>query len=350
MKLRVGVVGLRRGRLYVEVFKLLPETEVVAVCDLDQSLAESIAQEFKVPAYFTDYVDMLDHGVDIAVISTPAPLHASQSIEALKRGIHVLSEVPAAYTLEECFKLVRTVEEVGVKYMMAENYIYLPSTEVISRVVSSGLIGKPIYVEGEYVHDCRYLMRDEKGVLTWRARLPPIQYCTHNLGPILRILDDRCKVAVGMNTGCNVAPELGAIDLEVGLFKTSKGVVIKVLNGFSVAREPMLIWLVVYGTKGVVEGRRCGWDDFKLYVEGLGMGDMARITPSTRYQGLTVPGGHGSSEYLLASGFVKSILEDSKPPIDVYEALDYTAPGICAHISAEMGGKPVEIPDFRKTQ
>ena len=349
MKLRVGVVGLRRGRIYVEVFKLLPETEVTAVCDLDRSLAENTAQEFKVPAYFTDYRDMLDHGADVAVVCTPAPLHATQSIEAMKRGIHVLSEVPAAYTLEECSQLAEIVEKTGVKYMMAENYIFLPYMETISRVVNSGLIGKPIYVEGEYVHDCRYLMKDDKGRLTWRARLPPIQYCTHNLGPILRILGDKCRIAVGMHTGCNVAPELKAIDLEVGLFKTVKGVVVRVLNGFSVAREPMLVWFAVYGTKGVVEGRRCGWDGFKLYVEGLGMGDMARIHPSTRYGAPEIPGGHGSSEYILARGFVRSIIEDFKPPIDIYEALDYTAPGICAHLSAEMSGRPVEVPDFRKT-
>ena len=58
-------------------------------------------------------------------------------------------------------------------------------------------------------------------------------------------------------------------------------------------------------------------------------------------------GGHGTSEYFMVDDFVRCILDDTKPAIDVYEGLDYTAPGICAHLSAEQGGKAVEVPDFR---
>ena len=47
--------------------------------------------------------------------------------------------------------------------------------------------------------------------------------------------------------------------------------------------------------------------------------------------------GHGVAEDRIVEGFVESILNDTKPPIDVYDAMDYTAPGICAHLSAEKG-------------
>ena len=180
------------------------------------------------------------------------------------------------------------------------------------------------------VKSCRALMkdRDGPGQPTWRASLPPIQYCTHSLGPILYLMNDRCVKAVGLHTGCNVAPDLGAIDMEIGVFKTEKGAVVKILCGFSIAREPTLLWYMVYGTKGCIEGPRCGWDKFKGYLEDIpSLQDMASYPFSTTYA-------KASPEDFLAEGFVKSIIEDAKPPIDVYEAMDYTAPGICTHLSA----------------
>jgi hypothetical protein len=50
----------------------------------------------------------------------------------------------------------------------------------------------------------------------------------------------------------------------------------------------------------------------------------------------------------MIDAFVESIKNDTKPPIDVYEGLDYSLPGLYAHLSAEQGGKILEIPDPRK--
>ncbi len=40
----------------------------------------------------------------------------------------------------------------------------------------------------------------------------------------------------------------------------------------------------------------------------------------------------------MFDAFIKSILDDTPPPIDIYKSLDYTLPGLCAHMSAEKGG------------
>ena len=55
---------------------------------------------------------MLDRSdVDAVVIGTPMQLHASQAVAALERGVHVLSEVTAGVSLEECEALVRACRE-----------------------------------------------------------------------------------------------------------------------------------------------------------------------------------------------------------------------------------------------
>jgi len=90
---------------------------------------------------------------------------------------------------------------------------------------------------------------------------------------------DRCVTAVGMHTGCNVDPKIGAIDLEVGLFRTGRGRIIKVLTGFSIVRELPLLWYVICGTKGCLETKGCGWDDHKAYFKPLSKGrEMTRVS------------------------------------------------------------------------
>ena len=353
-RLRIGVAGLRRGRALLAVFSHRPDCEVRAICDLDRGLAEKVAEEFGVPEVYTDFDEFLGAEFDVAVVATPAPLHAEQSVKALEAGRHVLCEVPAAMSLEECESVVRAVERTGRKYMMAENCCYFPFVGVWRRRLDAGAIGKPIYAEAEYVHDCRFLMRNPKtGEPTWRAKMPPILYPTHSLGPLLWLMEDRCREAIGLHTGCNSAPDLGAIDMEVGLFRTEKGAVIKVLCGFSVAKEPGLLYWSLQGTKGFLETKRAPRPSCEtfLYSEELPEASGLVEIPVSLEHPKAPPearlGGHGTAEWFMVEDFVKAVVEDSSPPIDVYTAMDYTVPGICAHLSAERGGELVEVPNFR---
>ena len=357
--LRIGIIGIgasqgvgsKRGRSFIRVFQALPQTEVTAVCDLDEGGLAEVEREFGIKALFTDYREMLSQELDAVVVAGPVPVHAEHAVAALESGKHVLSEVPACYKLSECKGIVDAVRESGKKYMLAENCCYYAYVETWKEIIRQGRIGTPIYAEGEYVHDCRSLMIDPQGQKTWRASLPPIHYITHSLGPIIQMMDARCVTAVGMHTGCNVAPEIGAIDMEVAVFRMSNGAVVKQLCGFSIAREPSVGWLSIYGTKGVLEGRRWDKDEFKGYFEDTpNLHGMVRLPLDFNHTNVpreALLGGHGTSEYFMIKAFVDSILNDTKPPIDVYDAMDFTVPGLCAHISAESGGKSVDIPDFR---
>jgi predicted dehydrogenase len=228
---------------------------------------------------------------------------------------------------------------------------YYAWVQAYKQIVDRGDLGEIMYAEGEYIHDLGSLAFDENGNKTWRASLPPIMYPTHDLGPILHIMEDRVVSAVGMHTGCRRRPEIGNIDMEVGLFKTAKGNVIKQLCGFSVAKEPAMHWFCLYGTKGQIESPRTPSGKHLLYVEGMpGLSSSIELPLSTSHQGAPAEaylGGHGTSEYFMVDDFVRCILDDTKPAIDVYEGLDQTLPGICAHLSAEQGGVPVEVPDLR---
>lgn len=345
--LKVGVVGLRRGTSLLRTFALHRDVQIAAVCDIDEDRAVNVKTEMGLEAAYVDYDEFLSHDMDIVVVATPLPFHVSQSIAALETGKHVLSEVPIANSIEECESLARAVKESKRKYMFAENCNYVYFVGKWREMVADGKIGKPIYAEAEYVHDCRGLMRDSEGSLAWRASMPPIYYCTHSLGPILSVIDDRCISAVGMSAGVNVAPDLGAIDMEVGLFQTESGAVIKILCGFSIERRPALHYYSIYGTEGCLETVR-GTDKSVAYFKGSGgMTELPYTRNHPQAPDSATIGGHGTCEYFMIRAFIESIVNDTTPPIDVYRGLDFSVPGLCAHISAQQGGKIVDIPDFR---
>ena len=352
--LKIGVVGLKRGMSFVNMFGRHPECKVVAVCDKQGDMAARVAQERDIPGVYEDFEQFLNDDLDVVVIATPPAFHVEQSVAALKSGRHVLSEVPAATSLEECHTLAKAVKESSAKYMMGANPNFWAFIESWREMVRQGRLGKIIYGEAEYISGAipgaPTLRRTADGKPTWRAFLPPIHYCTHSLGPILSLSDDRCVTAVGMHTGSNIDTEYGTIDMEVGLFKTEQGAVVKILTGFALRRQPGFHYYSVYGTKGCLEKRRDGAETIGYFEDIPNLHGMVNIPINTMHKGLpgwAAMGGHGSAEYVMIQGFIEAILEDKDPPVDVYKALDYTAPGLCAHISAEQGGKPVEVPDFR---
>ena len=93
---------------------------------------------------------MVAQDLDIIVIATPIELHAEQAIAALEAGKHVLCEQTAAYTVDDCERLVDTVKRTGKAYMMAENYCYFHYIREWRQVIEPGRLGKIFYAEGEY--------------------------------------------------------------------------------------------------------------------------------------------------------------------------------------------------------
>lgn len=354
-RLRVGHVG---GRIfYGQLFNAHPRTELVAMCDTNRETLENARKAFgmKSSQCFQNYDDFLKVDLDIVIVGTPISFHAEQSIKALESGKNVLSEVTAADTVKDCERLVHTVKRTGMKYMLAENMCYVHFIREWHKIVQEGKIGKIYYAEGEYIHQIRNLIRDpETGKPKWRANRAPIHYCSHSLGPLLMILDDRVikATALGKETNIMQGVGIGAIDMQVALFETEKGATIKLLRSSVVTREPPFHFYTIYGTRGCVENGRLGFrtDTSRgiLYIEGED--EVAReidwpiSDPNAPEEARR--GGHGTSEYYLIRDFIRSIDNDTDPPIDVVRAVDMTLPGLIAHEAAVKGNVWLDVPYF----
>jgi len=351
---RVGLVGVGRGSGYGHVFAQDERCEIVACCDANPDALARFQKELQLPdnRCFTNYEDFVNVEMDIVFIGTPIPFHAKQTIMAVESGKHVLCEVTAAYTVQECAQIVEAVKRTGKRYMLAENCCYWPFVKQWQQWILSGRLGEIFYAECEYIHEIRSLIVDPvTGNLRWRAKRPPLHYCSHSLGPILEITQDRIVRACGLGRSRRILPEgdVGGIDIQVALFETQKGAIIKLLRSSVAPRKPPLHYYMLQGTRGFVESSRRGIPGTgMLYVEDE-MSEPQDIEVSTIDASLPEAartGGHGTAEYALVQDFLLALESGQKPPLDEIRAMELTVPGLIAHESAMRGGCWLDVPLF----
>jgi len=355
-ELRCGVVGLGRGRLFVERLNAQPDCRVTAVCDTNERAFAGLSG----PECYTDFERMLDsEPLDVVAIVGPGPVHAPQSIQALERGLHVITETPCVYSLAEAAAVVKAVRRSGLKYMLAEDYLYAGFVQQFRAAIDAGELGEIVAAQGEYTHDCRdMLLLDPEGAYvpwaerasrtdtrpSWRATdLPPLQYCSHTLGPLLRLMGDRCVRVSGVSTGSRTFPEAGMVDYATAVMQTAGGRAITLTNGFGVA-HPFAFFLALCGTAGSIRCVHFGTPEVRIHRDG----------PDAGWRPLECgwydrPDGRNWLDVMFEE-FLTCICDDTEPPIDVFTAMDFTVPGICAHLSAEQDGAVVVVPDYRDTK
>lgn len=361
-KFAIGIVGAGRGATLAALFDQLPETEVLAICERIEERRSRVLRTCSRARGFTDYEAMLREPLDVVVVASAPPEHAEHVCMALEAGMAVLSEVPAAQTLEDAQRIVDAVRNTGQFYMLGENCNYYAYIHEWKRLVEAGMLGEVVYAEGEYVHDIRSITwgnrrgerfsprdagKHEDAEPTWRARYHPIRYITHSLGPLLWLLEDRCTTVSCLSTDARTQPEVGSPDMEVAIFNTTRNRPIRQLCGFSVPKEPGGQWYSLYCTRGWVEWKRAPWDSPRMYLEGQGMSEPSRMAWNVGMEGRLSGAGHGGIDGSLVVDFVRAMVNGDHSPIDVHVAMDYTLPGIYAAMSGERGGERLRIPDTR---
>jgi len=369
--LKIGIVG-KRGSAHAAGFRAHPGAELVALCEADPAALESEGNALGVNKRFLNYEDMLDH-VDAVFIATPMQLHASQTLIALEAGKHVLSEVTACVSLEECEQLVNAVKSSGLTYTMAENYIFSEENLTVQAMAERGLFGNAYFAEGEYVHDVKSYHHFPDGSSSWRMRWqvgePGNTYPTHSLGPVSTWFDASGHSAqpvsvVCWGSGIHTDPEHPHDDTTETLVRLKGGGLVRLRLDMMSNRPSETAFYGFQGTHGVFESGRGGRGPGQVWVgENPPPGPVPPIhlqwQPISNYYDLLPPitqkriaeakdSGHGGGDYLVAYAFVDAVLGEAANPVDVTRAVEWTAVGLCSTQSILQGGVPVAVPDYRR--
>lgn len=384
-KVRIGFVGLGpRGRgLLNDIVLQNPKAQVTAVCDVYSDRTEEGAKLVEEksgvkPFASDDYRDIVTRDdVDAVVIASAWESHIPIAIAALEAGKKVGMEVGGAYTVEQCFELVKCVERTGVPLMLLENCCYGRRELMVRNMVELGVLGEIVHCAGGYMHDLREEVAFGKERRHYRLRNYINRNCenypTHELGPIAKVLGinrgNRMVSLVSMASKARGLHEYimqkKSDDEELAGTHFNQGdivsTIIKCAGGETITLSldttlPRYYsrGFTVRGTKGMYEeatdsvfldggehsGRRENWGNAEKYSEKY----EHPIWKAYKESG--VQGSHDGMDWLEFDRFFDAILEDKPFEIDVYDAAAWMCITALSEQSIALGGAPVAIPDF----
>ena len=153
-KVGVAVIGVGFwGRNHARVFSELPESELVAVCDINPETAKFVAEKFDVEAY-TDSKKLLKReDVEAVSICTWTTTHAKEAVRALKAGKHILVEKPIASTVAEAKKIVGMAEKEKRILMVGFIERFNPGVERTYEMIKKGKIGAVVSATAKRVSE-----------------------------------------------------------------------------------------------------------------------------------------------------------------------------------------------------
>ena len=400
--LRVGVVGLGRGQAGISGFTLVPGGYIAAICDINAARRERTLKyladkKAPTPKIYgdkgpEDWKRMCeDPEIVLIYNSTPWQLHVPIALYAMEHGKHVVTEVPSAFTVEECWKLVETSERTQRHCMQLENCCYGENEMLAFNLVHLGLLGEISHGEGAYIHDLRtsnYNMWNEEtgsgGYWDyWRLRHNAVhggnQYPTHGLGPICLDMDinrgDRFDFLVSVDSKQAGFEEVGKglhaddpwrsglkvkmADMNTSIIKTVMGRTIMVQHNVGTA-HPYSRLNLIQGTRGVLQ-------DYPLRIaieESLGKGahgfdekktqeirqkykhplwktrdEIAKRMPVT---------GHGGMDFLMILRLSFCLQNGLPLDMNVYDLASWCCLCALTEKSADNRGRSMDIPDFTR--
>ena len=389
-KIKIGITGAGSfAQSFIPLFKAHPNVTSVALAEVLPERRHDVAAEFQIEDTYESHEALCSSDVDAVAIITQRHMHGPQAVEALNKGKHVYSAVPAAIKVEEIEELVSTVAATGLMYMMGETSFYYPAALYCRERFSKGEFGAFVYGEGEYLHDMShgfYEAYQHSGGEEWQkvAGIPPMYYPTHSTSMIISVTGaSLTQVSCLGYTDRNEDNVFGRdknlwdnpFSNQTALFRTSDGGMCRV-NEFRRIGHGVgnCVRTSIYGTEGCFEqqGNALFWtelDRSKLELSDLlrcrkldseakpelvggeqddffsGLSDIHPIGRLPR-EFTDQPNGHYGSHQFLVDDFVRSVVQNKLAPNHVWAAARYTVPGIIAHESAKREGELLKIPDF----
>lgn len=400
-KVRLGFIGVGlRGQGHLELALRRNDTEVVAICDVQQRMIDMSMEIVKEsgktkPQVIMEgpqgYKKLLENkDIDAVIISTPWEWHTVMCLDAMNAKKYVGCEVITGMTVEECWQLVHTSERTGMPLMMLENVCYRRDVMAVMNMVRQNLFGELIHLQGGYQHDLREVKFNdgksaygsgaefgEKGFseAQWRTQHSVYRngdlYPTHGIGPVAmmaninrgnrftqlvsystkaRGLHDHIVKMSGENhPNAKINFKLG--DVVTTMISTSNNETILLQHDTNLPR-PYSLGFRVQGTKGIwmdvnksvyIEGqskKAHQWDDAKEWLEKYDH-------PLWKKYGSDASGaGHGGMDWFVINAFVEAVKRKVNTPQDVYDAVTWSAITPLSESSIQLGGESVEFPDF----
>jgi predicted dehydrogenase len=310
--------------------------EIRSICSPTEAKVAATAKEWGIGHWSTDYRDVVARSdIDVVGVYSPDHLHAEHVTAALEAGKHIVCTKPMVTTVEDAERLVRLVEEKGVKFLVGQTMRFEPEFTAAKAQFEAGSLGDLIMVEGHYVHDMRHVYP----FTPWRKDVPQdLLYggVSHPVDILRWILGDIEEVhAYGNRAG--LTPEVAIKGNFILNVKFVNGIMGRVLGVYDVVHPPMpMMGINLWGTKGTLFA---DYTDQKgghinvVYDEFEG-----QPTGTFRFAAETLGAyGHGETVIRYMQHFAECLENDTEPSPNAIDGAKSVATCWAAGQSAETG-------------
>lgn len=216
-KLTVAVIGAgMRGRdtYAAQALKPFAPIQVVAVAEPDESRRKLFQEMYSLPdeMCFTTGEELLkaDQLADAVFVCTQDKQHYEPTLQALRKGYHVLVEKPMSPSAKECLKMVTCAEKCGKTIAVCHVLRYTPFFSTIKRLVQEKVIGDVITVQHTenvaYWHQAHSYVRGNWRRTDETSPMLLAKSC-HDLDIISWILDRPCRKVSSFGSLTHFTPE-----------------------------------------------------------------------------------------------------------------------------------------------
>lgn len=401
-RLKVGLLAVgMRGQVHLKELLKRDDVEVAALCDIDSFMIERALDKCREagkprPALYTDGPDawrqMLSRGnLDAVIISTPWEQHAEQSIVAMEAKVAVGAEVVAGITLDDHWQVLRAQERTGTPYMLLENVCYRRDVLAVLNMARAGVFGELVHLEGGYQHDLRDVKFNsgkpgeaygggvefgERGwsEARWRTRHSVERngdlYPSHGIGPCAMLaninrgnqflrLTSYASKARGLaahvrkqspgHPNATIAYRLG--DIVQTHIVCANGETILLTHDTNLPR-PYSLGFRVQGTEGI-------WMDVNKSIHIEGHSPQPHQWEAAEawlerydhplwkaYAEHAAGAGHGGMDFFVIHAFIEALKRSEPMPIDIYDAVAWSAITPLSEASIAGNNRTVDFPDF----
>jgi predicted dehydrogenase len=145
-------VGTGMGRYHMQAFAKMADVELAAICDLNEPEARQFAKLHGVTKVFTDYREMFAlPELDAVSIAVPNCLHAPMTIDALKKGKHVLVEKPMALNAKQATAMVAAAKKAGKRLMVEQAMRFSRDAQLARACYDRGDFGDVYYARSTWI-------------------------------------------------------------------------------------------------------------------------------------------------------------------------------------------------------
>ncbi len=139
MKICIAGIPGAFGMKHLDAVGNIEDVELVSIVGAPGDDLSAFAAEHGIPHATDDLAESLARDdVDAVLLATPTPIHASQAIQCLKAGKHVMVEIPMADNLADAEELLKVQQETGLVAMAGHTRRYNPSHQWMHNKIKAG--------------------------------------------------------------------------------------------------------------------------------------------------------------------------------------------------------------------